>query len=422
MINEQRRKFLKFFSTSFLTLSVSPYIIGVNQEALADSRNSFNKHSFFNPLEIGWDDAGPLKESNVKGVYIPEGFRCRVVAKSGEKVANNYTWHGSPDGASIFPSNDGGWIYVSNSELGNSEGGAGAIKFSKDGEIEDAYSILKNSNRNCSGGATPWETWLSCEEHDKGIVWETSPFKDNNQYPKARKMLGAFRHEGAAIDPNNNYIYMTHDDMEGLFYRFIPGGKVHTEKFYTNGELQAAKVNKNGSISWLQVPDPLAINASIIDQIPEATSFERGEGIAYFDGKIFFTTTHDHRVWLYNPSINSLSIFYDGKGYYNDSRQTKWLQGWRKGNEGKDLRSPDQITVNNNGYPIVAEDGDNMELCFLDHKGFAKPLVRIDGHWLSEITGPAFSPDGSRLYFSSQRGKTGSRSTGGMTFELRREI
>ena len=72
-------------------------------------------------------------------------------------------------------------------DRGNSEGGAGAIKFSKDGEIEDAYSILKNSNRNCSGGATPWETWLSCEEHDKGIVWETSPFKDNNQYPKARK-------------------------------------------------------------------------------------------------------------------------------------------------------------------------------------------------------------------------------------------
>ena len=61
MINEQRRRFLKFFSTSFLTLSVSPYIIGVNQEAFADSRNSFNKHNFFNPLEIGWDDAGPWK-------------------------------------------------------------------------------------------------------------------------------------------------------------------------------------------------------------------------------------------------------------------------------------------------------------------------------------------------------------------------
>jgi secreted PhoX family phosphatase len=422
MVNEERRKILKFFSTSFLTLSVSPYIIGVNQEVVANSNNSFNKHSLFNPRSIGWDDTGPLKESDLRGIFVPESLSCRIIARSGEKVTNNYTWHGSPDGASVFPSSDGGWIYVSNSELGNSQGGAGAIKFNKNGEIQDAYSILKNSSRNCSGGATPWETWLSCEEHDKGIVWETSPFKDNIQYPKARKMLGAFRHEGAAIDPYNNYIYMTHDDMEGLFYRFVPGGKAYTEKFYNNGELQAAKVNKNGSISWLKVPDPSAKNESIIDQMPEATSFERGEGIAYFEGKIFFTTTNDHRVWLYNPAKNNLSIFYDGKGYFDNSSPLKWLQSWRKGNQGKELRSPDQITVNSNGYPIVAEDGDNMELCFLDHKGFAKPLVRIDGHWLSEITGPAFSPDGSRLYFSSQRGKSGSRSTGGITFELRRKI
>ena len=422
MINEERRKILKFFGTSFLTLSVSPYIIGVNQQAHANSNNSFNKHSLFNPRSIGWDDTGPLKESDLRGVFIPESLSCRIIARSGEKVANNYNWHGSPDGASVFPSSDGGWIYVSNSELGNSQGGAGAIKFNKNGEIQDAYSILKNSSRNCSGGSTPWETWLSCEEHDKGIVWETSPFKDNIQFPKARKMLGAFRHEGAAIDPYNNYIYMTHDDMKGLFYRFVPGGKAYTEKFYNNGELQAAKVNKNGSISWLKVPDPSAKNKSIIDQMPEATSFERGEGIAYFEGKIFFTTTNDHRVWLYNPTKNNLSIFYDGKGYFDNTSPLKWLQSWRKGKQGKELRSPDQITVNSNGYPIVAEDGDNMELCFLDHKGFAKPLVRIDGHWLSEITGPAFSPDGSRLYFSSQRGKSGSRSTGGITFELRRKI
>ena len=80
------------------------------------------------------------------------------------------------------------------------------------------------------------------------------------------------------------------------------------------------------------------------------------------------------------------------------------------------------MTVNADGYPLVAEDGDNMELCFIDKNGFAKPLVRLDGHWLSEITGPAFSPDGSRLYFSSQRGRTGSRRIGGMTFEIKKTI
>ncbi|MDB9925800.1 PhoX family protein [Hyphomicrobiales bacterium] len=422
MVNKNRRQFLKDFGTGLLTLSVSPYIIGVNKQAHASSANSFNKHNFFNPSLIGWDDVSPLKESDVSGVLVPEGLKCTLIAKSGEKVHGDHVWHGSPDGASVFPTKDNGWIYVSNSELGGSKGGAGAIKFNQNGQIEDSYSILENSNRNCSGGSTPWGTWLSCEEHDKGIVWETSPFRDDNRFPKKRKILGAFRHEGAAVDPYNNYIYMTHDDMAGFFYRFIPGGEVYTDAFYDKGELQAAKVNKNGSIVWLKVPDPFVKYESIIEQLPEATPFERGEGIAYFDGKIFFTTTNDHRVWLFDPVKNKLSIFYDGKENFGIKNPFSWIKNWREENQDKPLRSPDQITVSNGGYPLVAEDGDNMELCFLDHNGFAKPLVRIEGHWLSEITGPAFSPDGSRLYFSSQRGKSGSRSTGGMTFEITRVL
>jgi hypothetical protein len=45
------------------------------------------------------------------------------------------------------------------------------------------------------------------------------------------------------------------------------------------------------------------------------------------------------------------------------------------------------------------------------------PFLRVNGQSSSEITGPAFFPDGSRLYFSSQRGTTGS-SSGGITYEV----
>jgi uncharacterized protein len=44
-------------------------------------------------------------------------------------------------------------------------------------------------------------------------------------------------------------------------------------------------------------------------------------------------------------------------------------------------------------------------------------FLRLVGHENSEVAGPAFSPDGRRLYFSSQRGVDGKN---GMTFEVTR--
>jgi len=41
----------------------------------------------------------------------------------------------------------------------------------------------------------------------------------------------------------------------------------------------------------------------------------------------------------------------------------------------------------------------------------------VMGQDASEIAGPAFSPDGTRLYFSSQRGTSG-QSSGGITYEI----
>ena len=66
------------------------------------------------------------------------------------------------------------------------------------------------------------------------------------------------------------------------------------------------------------------------------------------------------------------------------------------------------------GGIYVAEDGGNMELVLVGDDGSTLPCLRVVGQDRSEITGPAFDPSGTRLYFSSQRGAGG----WGLTYEV----
>ena len=68
------------------------------------------------------------------------------------------------------------------------------------------------------------------------------------------------------------------------------------------------------------------------------------------------------------------------------------------------------------GDLYVAEDGDDMQLCIISRERTVAPFLQIGGQNGSEITGPAFTPAGNRLYFSSQRGTDG---VVGITYEVR---
>jgi secreted PhoX family phosphatase len=348
------------------------------------------------PAQPGAGPYGALGPADANGIRLPSGFTSRVIARSRQKVPGTaYTWHDAPDGGACYA--DGtGWIYVSNSEI-SSTGGAGAVRFDSSGAVTGAYRILSNTNVNCAGGKTPWNTWLSCEEVDRGYVYETDPW--GVKAAVRRDAMGRFKHEAAACDPVRRVIYLTEDVSDGAFYRFRPT----TWGDLSSGTLEVmiGSSATSGSVTWARVPDPSGATATR-NQVSGTKRFNGGEGCYYANGTCWFTTKGDNRVWAYDAAASTVSLAYD------DSLVTSGTAP---------LTGVDNVTGTASGDLYVAEDGGNMEICVITPQGVVAPFLRIGGQSGSEITGPAFSPDGRRLYFSSQRGTSGS-SSGGITYEV----
>ena len=343
---------------------------------------------------VGDGPYGPLLPADRNGVMLPRGFSSRIIARSGTRVAPaTYVWHDAPDGGATYVAKDGGWIYVSNSEANAPRGGAGAVRFDGEGRIVDAYRILDRTARNCAGGPTPWDTWLSCEEHDRGRVWECDPRGEREAV--VRSAMGVFQHESAAVDPTGKRVYLTEDQPDGRLYRFTP----QTYPDLSGGLLEVADVAPDGSMRWRNVPDPLAKDVPTRRQVVQSTRFDGGEGTWYDAGVVYFTTKGDNRVWAYDTTTDRMSVLYDAARV-----------------RSAPLTGVDNVTVSKAGDVLVAEDGGDMEIVMITADEEVVRLLRVVGgaHSGSEITGPAFDPSGKRLYFSSQRGYGR-----GVTFEVR---
>lgn len=376
------------------------------------------------------EDHGPygkLQEPDRNGIRLPEGFESREIARSGVPLAGSaaaapYVWHDFPDGGAVFPADDGGWVYVSNSEVPFG-GGVGAVRFDAEGSIHSAYRLLAGTSQNCAGGPTPWGTWLSCEEHPWGFTWEVDPFAPLPEVAVAsqevngdgvRPALGRFQHEAAAVDPDSRTpaVYLTEDQSDGLFYRFVPDSipSGPSEAWdLENGVLQAAEVRNldtvlqggRSPVEWHRVPEPEPFEGPDTPTRHQdygdgvtPTVFDGGEGTWFDDGIVYFTTKGDNRVWAYDTRSSTIGLLYA---------------------EDDPLNGVDNIFVSGgSGEIFVAEDhqnpDQNLDIVIIADGQVAR-LLQVTGpqHEASELAGPILffppeDPDGfGRFYFSSQR-------------------
>ena len=336
---------------------------------------------------------GPLGDPDpLTGVQVPEGFSVQEIGHSGAPVGlTGYTWPAFPDGSGSFAQPDGSWIFVANSEIPGGLGGVSAIHFSKDGDILDAYRICGDTSTNCGGGTTPWGTWLTGEEVDRGRVVECDPLGKKDPIP--RPAMGLFSHEYIQAHEREQRLYLTEDESGGGFYRFTPT----TWGDLSAGLLEIATLRPDGKIVWSEIPDPLAETVRTRDQVKGVSNMKRPEGLCIdqASGIVFFAESSAGRIIAYDPVTQRYELIYGEDDF-----------------EEPILTDTDNVAVSSlTGDLFICEDAGTFDICILTPEGEMAKFVHLAGvqhgesstDASSETTGPSFDPSGTRFYFSSQR-------------------
>ena len=210
--------------------------------------------------------------------------------------------------------------------------------------------------------------------------------------------MGRFKHEAAAGDPVRKVVYLTEDEPDGCFYRFVPTawGDLSAGRWRCSSRAPATRPVHLGDRAR---PDGVADG----DPRPgrRAKHFNGGEGCHYADDICWFTTKGDNRVWAYDTART-----YEPPTRPLVDRGTAPLTGVDN-ITGIRLRRPLRRRGRRQHGDQPHHPGPDGRTVPAGHRAGA-----------SEITGPAFSPTAAASTSPPSAAPAAIGGTGGITYEI----
>lgn len=407
---------------------------------------------------------GPLVPDPKGVLSLPSGFSYRVIARRGQEMSDGLLVPGQPDCMGAFSGPAGTTILVCNHENDVEPAKVGAfgekyerlpqvdrakmydagqlkkpllggtttlVVETKTLEVKKHFLSLAGTARNCAGGATPWGSWLTCEEdvtpaggtfeQSHGYVFEV-PADAESGLVQAQpiRAMGRFYHEACAVDPTTNVVYLTEDRPDSLLYRFIPNEAGHVGALAKGGgRLQALSVQDRPSLdtrNWkertVRVGDSLRVRWLDLDDVEPAKDdlrargfaagaarFARGEGATFGGGALYCTCTSGGKaqrgqIWKYVPSADEARP--------GESTQPGTLSLFIEPDDAQAMNMCDNLCVAPWGDLVLCEDGGGRDRVLGVTPAGELYLIAHNTISNSEFAGATFSPDGSTFFVNMQ--------------------